>query len=74
MWQPIEKAPKTGEELVVTDFKGAPEFARWESSNLYVEGGYWRNRDNRRREMPTHFLQLPPALPSVPSKVTRSRK
>ena len=62
-WRPIAKAPKTGIELVVTDFKSPPEFAAWVESPLYLEGGYWRNRDGRRREMPTHFVELPEAAP-----------
>lgn len=58
-WQPIEQAPKSGEELVVTDFEGPPQFARWVVSHLYIEGGFWQNRDGRHRELPTHFVQLP---------------
>lgn len=60
VWLSIAEAPKNGEELVVTDFKSRPEFARWVESGLYIEGGYWRNRDGRRREIPTHYIQLPP--------------
>ncbi|MYM92533.1 hypothetical protein [Duganella vulcania] len=61
-WQTIDKAPKNGEELVVTDFRGPPQFATWTKSEHYVEGGFWRNRDGRHRETPTHFLQLPPSV------------
>jgi hypothetical protein len=71
-WTPIAEAPKNGEELVVTDFTGPPEFASWKQSDLYEDGGFWSNRDNRRREMPTHFLQLPPAI--VPPAKGRTRR
>lgn len=70
-WTPIATAPKNGEELVVTDFQGPPEFARWKVSELYDEGGFWCNRDNRRRELPTHFLQLPPPLALESKSSTR---
>lgn len=57
-WLPISDAPKDGRELVVTDFTGPPEFANWKDSTMYMDGGFWSNRDNRRREVPTHFLDL----------------
>jgi hypothetical protein len=62
-WQPISHAPKDGTELVVTDFQSPPEFASWTESDLYTEGGYWRNRDGRRREVPTHFIRLSTSAP-----------
>lgn len=61
-WLTIDNAPKDGRELVVTDFESPPEFARWTSSNLYTAGGFWKNRDGRRRELPTHFIELPARL------------
>lgn len=60
-WLPIAQAPKDGVELVVTDFVSPPQFAYWEESHLYVEGGFWRNRNWCKRELPTHFIELPPA-------------
>ena len=62
-WLPIEDAPKDGQEVVVTDFDTPPQFASWKASNLYSEGGYWANRDGRRRETPTHFILIPPLQP-----------
>lgn len=58
-WLDISKAPKDGTELVVTDFKSPPQFATWVPSHLYVDGGFWQNRNSRHRELPTHFVQLP---------------
>jgi hypothetical protein len=63
VWNKIEFAPKDGREIVVIDIADqytAPQFAKWVGSNLYVEGGYWSNRDGKHREMPTHFFELPP--------------
>jgi len=59
-WKPIKDAPQDGKELVVTDFASPPQFASWEKSHLYTEGGYRKNRNGRSRELPTHFLELPP--------------
>ena len=58
-WKPIEQAPQDGRELVVTDFASPPEFAAWVvDREHYLDGGYWRCRDERHRAVPTHFVDL----------------